>query len=109
MATIKVTEQNFEQEVMISDIPVIIDFYAEWCGPCKMMGPVFEEVSEEYKGKVKFVKVDTQASQQLAAGFQVQSIPTLAVIHNKKELERWVGFASKDALKQRIEEILAKI
>lgn len=100
------TAENFEGEVMNSDVPVVIDFYADWCGPCQMMAPVFESLSEQYGGKVKFLKLDTQAEGHLAAQFGVQSIPTLAVMRDGKVIGSSVGFMDEDSLKQKIDSIL---
>ncbi|MBU0461786.1 MAG: thioredoxin [Nanoarchaeota archaeon] len=108
MVAIHVDEETFEQEVMLSDKPVLIDFYSDFCSPCRMMAPVFEELSDEYKGKMKFVKVDTLKSTILSQGFHIESIPTFSVVHKGQELERWIGLASKDALKKRIDEVLVK-
>jgi len=108
MATVNITKKNFEKEVLQSNIPVILDFWASWCGPCRMMGPVFEELSEEYKGKVKFGKVNTETEQALSNEFQIRGIPSLSFIQEKKEINRIVGFKPKDELKKEIEASLKK-
>jgi thioredoxin 1 len=102
------TTENFEKEVINSDVPVVIDFYADWCGPCQMMAPVFESLDKGYEGKVKFLKLDTQAQGHIAAQFGVQSIPTLAVIRDGKVIGSSVGFMDEDSLKQKLNSILEK-
>jgi len=104
-----ITNENFEKEVLNSDIPVIMDFWAEWCAPCRMMGPVFEEVSKEYEGKLKFVKLNTEEQPQLAGKFSVMGIPSLIVLNKGEEVDRIVGFAPKPILKQKIDSILGSI
>lgn len=101
-----VTSENFQKEVIESDVPVVIDFYADWCGPCQMMAPVFESLSKQYEGKVKFLKLDTQEQGQLAMQFGVQSIPTLAVLREGKVIGRSIGFMDEDSLKEKINSIL---
>ncbi|MFP4567326.1 MAG: thioredoxin [Candidatus Woesearchaeota archaeon] len=108
MATVEITKNNFEKEVLQSDIPVVLDFWAAWCGPCRMMGPVFEELSEEYKGKVKFGKVNTETEQELSNEFQIRGIPSLSVIRGKEEINRLVGFKAKDELKAELDASLVK-
>lgn len=109
MALTHISKDNFENEVLKSDIPVIIDFWAEWCGPCKMMGPVFEELSKDFEGKVKFVKLNTEEEPEIAGSFMIKGIPTLSIVKGNQELDRIVGFAPKEVLKEKIEQLLAKI
>ncbi len=108
MSLIHITEANFEKEIVKSDKPVIIDFWAEWCAPCRMMAPVFEELSKEIHA-MKFAKLDTEEEPGLASQFGIQGIPTLLVLHKGKEVERIVGFAPKPVLKSKINEVLAKV
>jgi thioredoxin 1 len=104
-----VTEKNFDKEILQSTTPVIIDFWAEWCGPCRMMAPVFEDLSKEYEGKIKFVKINTEEAPELAGAFNIRGIPSLSIVNGKEEVNRIVGFAPKEELKKQINETLAKI
>ena len=106
MVSVKITPENFQEEVLNSKIPVLIDFWAPWCAPCRMMGPVFENLSTEYEGQIKFVKINTQEEMELAEQFQIRGIPTLAMVKNGKEFNRFSGFAPKEILKQKIEEMM---
>ena len=94
MNIIKVSDENFEQEVLNSNIPVLVDFYADWCGPCKMLSPVVDEVAKE-NDDIKVVKVNVDESQNTAIKYQVMSIPTLVVIKNGNEVNRSVGLIDK--------------
>lgn len=87
-------------------VPAIIDFWAEWCGPCRMLGPIFEELSEEFKGRLNFGKLNIDENNEIASRFEVMSIPCMVVFRNGKEIGRIVGFVPKPALKSKIEEIL---
>ena len=98
MAEIIITEQNFEEEVLKSDIPVLVDFFATWCGPCRMLAPVIEAVSNESEGKIKVGKVNVDEQPELAAKFGIQSIPTLLVFKNGTVSNRSLGYMSKEAV-----------
>ena len=100
MAEIKLTSDNFEAEVLNSDMPVLVDFWASWCGPCKMMGPVVEKLAEELDGKIKVGKVNVDEEGDLAARYDVQSIPMFAYFKDGKIVEKKVGAMSINALKE---------
>ncbi len=104
---LNLTKENFEKEVLQSDVPVVVDFWAEWCGPCRMMAPIFEELSKEYGGKVKFAKLNTEEEQEIPGKYGIMGIPTLIVFKDGKEIGRSVGALPKEALKQKIDEIIA--
>lgn len=103
---VHVTSANFEEEVLKSKIPVIVDFWAEWCPPCRRLAPVFEELSREYSGKVKFCKVNTEEEPQLAAQFGITSIPTMIIFKNGKIADSITGAYPKEMIKQRIDAAL---
>ena len=102
MAEITITKANFEQEVLKSDIPVLIDFWAEWCGPCKMLAPVIAELAEEYEGTVKVCKVNVDNESELATQFRVMSIPTVVVLKNGQVVDKSVGYVPKSQLESMI-------
>ena len=97
MNVLKVTDDTFEQEVLKSNIPVLIDFYADWCGPCKMLSPIVDEVASE-NDDIKVVKVNVDEAQNTAIKYQIMSIPTLVVIKNGNEVNRSVGVIDKDEI-----------
>lgn len=106
MATVAVSDAQFEAEVTNSDVPVVVDFLAEWCGPCKQIGPSLEELSEELGGKVKIVKVDVDSNPNSAAKMGVRGIPALFVIKDGQVIANMAGAKPKAALKSWIEESL---
>ncbi len=100
---VHVTEQSFEQEVLKADTPVLVDFWAEWCGPCRMVAPIVEDFAQEYEGKLKVAKVDVDDNQDLAMRFNIMSIPTLGVFKSGELVERIVGYMPKPELKRRLD------
>ena len=95
MAELKITRENFENEVMKSNIPVLIDFWAPWCGPCQMMGPIIEQLAEEYEGKAKVGKVNVDEEGELSQAFGVMSIPTIVLVKDEKVVKQAVGARPK--------------
>lgn len=102
----KFTAENFEQEVLGSDIPVLVDFYADWCGPCKMMAPVVEKMAEEFDGRIKVGKLNTDENMQIAQQYRIASIPTFMVFKDGKVAESWLGAMSAADLQSKLEQIL---
>lgn len=94
----KITSENFEKEVLNSEVPVLVDFFATWCGPCKMMTPVVEELAKEMEGKAKIYKVDTDEEQELAIKYGIMSIPTFIVFKNGEVASTAVGMRNKEEL-----------
>lgn len=96
------TQENFESEVLKSEIPVLVDFYAEWCGPCKMMAPVISELAKEFKGKWKIGKCNVDDSADLSQRYGIQSIPSLLFFKNGEAYDKLMGFQSTDAVKAKL-------
>jgi thioredoxin 1 len=103
MATVAVTDETFDAEVKNSDIPVVVDFWAEWCGPCKQIGPALEELSTEFEGRVKIAKVDVDSNPNAAAAMGVRGIPALFIFKNGQIVSNRAGAAPKAALQSWIE------
>ncbi len=109
MSIVHLNEENFREEVMESEKPVIIDFWAEWCMPCRMLAPIFEELSKEYGNRMKFAKLNVDETPEIAQTFGIQGIPTLLIFHKGKVIERIVGLLPKERLGEIIESILSRI
>ena len=106
MSTVAVTDDTFDAEVKNSDIPVVVDFWAEWCGPCKQIGPALEELSTELGGKVKIVKVDVDSNPNSAAAMGVRGIPALFIFKNGEVVSNMAGARPKAALQNWIEDAI---
>jgi len=104
----EINETNFEQEVKKSDTPVLVDFWATWCGPCRMIAPFVEEASENYQGKLKVGKVDVDDNQRLAAQYSIMSIPAVIIFKNGEVADQINGAVPKKVLFDRIDKVLAK-
>jgi thioredoxin 1 len=108
MKPIELTSSTFESEVLKSELPVLVDFWAPWCGPCRMMAPVLEDLAVEFEGKLKITKldVDSQENQELAVKYQIQSIPALKLFKNGQVVKEFVGYREKNTFADELKESL---
>jgi thioredoxin 1 len=105
---IDVSDQSFEKEVLKSETPVLVDFWAEWCGPCKMIGPIVEDLSDEFGSRMKFAKLDVDANPNTASTYGVRSIPTLLVFRSGNPVDQVIGAVPKSVLKKKLDAILGE-
>lgn len=105
--TLTFDDSNFETEVLKSSVPVMVDFWAEWCGPCRLLGPVIDELAKEYQGRVKVGKLNIDNAERVAAQFGVQSIPTVIIFENGRATERVVGVMPKKAYNELLDKRVA--
>lgn len=108
---IDLSPENFEKEVIKSEVPTLVDFWAPWCGPCRMMAPVLENIAEKFDGKFKVAKLNTEepANQSLAAIFQIQSIPNMKVFKDGKIVHEFIGFRPTEIFEKEISELIEKL
>ena len=99
-STLEFTDQNFDTEVVASDVPVVVDFWAEWCGPCRMLGPTVDAIAEEYVGKVKVGKLDTETNRSVAMKFRINMLPTILVFKGGEIVHKFVGLTQKSEFQQ---------
>jgi len=105
---IEITDKNFEEEVLKSDIPVEVDFWAPWCGPCRMVIPIYDKMAEEYDGKFKFCKLNVDENQQMAVKYQIMSIPLQLYFGNGQKVDEILGAVPEKVIREKIEEIIKK-
>lgn len=106
MTEVNLTDQNFEAEVLKAEQPVLVDFFAVWCGPCQIQAPIIEELAKEYQGKVKVLSLDVDQSPKIAGDYQIFSIPTLVLFKDGKEVERLTGLQQKVVLKEKLDKLI---
>lgn len=107
MDVLTITDETFDKEVLQSDVPVLVDFWAEWCQPCKMVGPIVDEVASEYAGKIKVGKVNVDENTKTPSSYGIMSIPTLMIFKNGQPQETIIGVQPKDVFKKNIDSVLA--
>ena len=106
--TLQFTDANFDETVLKSDQPVLVDFWAEWCGPCKALTPVIDELARDYAGKARIGKVNTDENRQISVRFSVSAIPTVMLFHNGEVVEKFVGLRGKKDFQASIDRLIAK-
>ncbi len=104
MSVVHLTDESFKKEVLESDVPVLVDFWAPWCGPCRIVAPLVDEIAKEYRDRLKVCKVNVDDSSRTASHYGVMSIPTLVFFHKGKVMEQIVGALNKPQLKKKVEE-----
>ncbi len=102
----EINEKNFEDEVLKSDLPVLVDFWAPWCGPCQMLTPILEDVANDYEGKIKVVKVNIQENENLASQYGIMAIPNLKIFKNGQAVDEIIGLQPKEAIGEKIEAVI---
>ncbi len=101
-----INEKNFEDEVLKSDLPVLVDFWAPWCGPCQMLTPILEDVANDYEGKIRVVKVNIQENENLASQYGIMAIPNLKIFKDGQVVDEIIGLQPKEAIGEKIEAVL---
>ena len=102
----EINEENFEDEVLKSDLPVLVDFWAPWCGPCQMLTPILEDVANEYEGKIKVVKVNIQENEGLASQYGIMAIPNLKIFKDGQAVDEIIGLQPKEAISEKIKAVI---
>jgi thioredoxin 1 len=105
--TIEITDDNFEAEVLQSDVPVLVDFWAEWCQPCRMLSPVIESLAEDYQGRVKIGKINTEDARTTAMNYRIMALPTIMIFKNGEAVNQMGGVQSKERLIEELDKMLA--
>ncbi len=107
--TVEGTDFNFKEEVLNADVPVLVDFWAPWCGPCKIVAPVLEEIAQEYQGKLKVVKLNTDENEDVAMRYGIRSIPTLGIFKNGQVVDGLIGAVPKQKIENKLKPYIIKV